>query len=230
MAEWSYGVTTCPQRLTTLLPRTLCSLAAAGFDRPMLFLDGPRDGLPADTCCGLELVHRSSGVGAYGNWLLTTWEIYIRKPQARFYAVFQDDLVMCRGVREYLEQCEWPARVYRNLFTFSTNENKVFGKPQGWHRSDQLGKGAVALVFTHEGVVDLLKQEHTVNKPQLPKGNKNIDGAVQRAMVVGAKYTEQVHQPSLVQHTGIEGTLGNPRHPQARTFPGEQYNVLGMIR
>jgi hypothetical protein len=37
---WAYGITTVPSRLTTLLPRTITSLAAAGFDKPHLFVDG----------------------------------------------------------------------------------------------------------------------------------------------------------------------------------------------
>jgi len=223
MVEWSYGVTTCPQRLTTLLPRTLVSLAKSGFDCPRLFVDGPGvvRGDPPVT-------QRDSPVGAYGNWILAAWEIYVRSPQARFYAIFQDDLVMCLSVKEYIESCELPTTAYFNLFTFATNENIIFSKPKGWHRSDQLGKGGLALVFPHDAMVALLKDGHTVNKPQLPNGHKNLDGAVQHALVAGAKFTEYVHQPSLTQHIGRVGTLGNAIHPDAKTFPGEQFNAMSL--
>jgi len=221
MTEWSYGVTTVPQRLTTLLPRTLKSLEAAGFDSPRLFVDGPYSGpLPA--------TQRESPVGAFGNWMLAAWELYVRQPHAMMYAIFQDDVVLCRGVKEYLERCEYPEKGYLNLFTFATNEHMIFNKPRGWHRSDQLGKGAVALVFRHEAMVTLLQQAHLVHKPQMIKGNKNIDGAIQHAMVRQAGFVEYIHNPSLAQHVGRIGTLSNPQHPDAKTFPGETFSVLSL--
>lgn len=214
MIEWSYGVTSCAQRLESLLPKTLTSLAKAGFNSPRLFIDGH---------------YHHPSIGAYGNWLLAVWELYIRQPRANMYAIFQDDLVMCRGVREYLERCKYPEKGYLNLFTFATNENIVHGKSEGWMLSDQLGKGALALVFSHEAIVTLLKQSHLVNYPQLPKGHKNIDSAVKHALVSQAKWQEFIHNPSLVQHTGTEGTLGNPRHPKAWTFPGEDFDARSLL-
>jgi hypothetical protein len=158
--------------------------------------------------------------------MLAAWELYVRQPKAGLYAIFQDDVLLCHGVKEYVEKIALEHSSYYNLFTFASNENIVFGKPRGWHRSDQLGKGALALVFPHEAMVALLKQDHLVNKPQLPNGHKNIDGAIQHALAVGAKFTEYVHQPSLAQHIGHQGTLGNPVHPEARTFPGESFDIM----
>ena len=108
-------------------------------------------------------------------------------------------------------------------------QNLIFSKPNGWHKSDQLGKGAIALVFDHGAMVALLQQSHLVNKPQLPKGHKNLDGAIQHAMVKQAGFTEYIHKPSLAQHVGREGTLGNHQHPDAKTFPGESFDVMRML-
>lgn len=228
MIEWSYGVTTCPQRLTTLLPRTLASLAAAGFDQPRLFVGG--DGYVGD----LPATQRNRPTGGFYNWLLGAWELFIREPMAARYAMFEDDLIMCRGVREYLEKCECPAQGYLNLFTFATNENRIFGKPAGWHKSDQNGKGAVALVFPHDAMVVLLQQfflykpQITEKKPNLTEFN-NTDGAVQHALIRIAKFTEYVHSPSLVQHVGKETTLNNAKHPDAKTFPGEDFDARSLL-
>jgi hypothetical protein len=225
MLEWSYGVTTVPQRLTTLLPRTLSSLAAAGFTSPRLFVDGGCSERPS----GLLVTQRDVAVRAFGNWALAAWELYVARPQARRYAIFQDDIVLCRGARQYLEACEFPEKGYLNLFTFATNEAMIFGRPKGWHKSDQLGKGAVALVFDHEAMTSLLKQPHMVDKPQLPTGHKNVDGAIQHSLVKQAGFVEYVHNPSLVQHVGREGTLGNSQHPDAKTFPGEQFDAMSLL-
>lgn len=42
--RWSYGVTTVTERRDTLLPQTLASLKAAGWDNPRLFVDGVNGG------------------------------------------------------------------------------------------------------------------------------------------------------------------------------------------
>ena len=230
MIEWSYGVTTCPQRLTTLLPKTLASLAAAGFDRPRLFVDGPCQ-LSFD---GLPINQRDSRSGGFMNWLLGAWELYVREPMSARYAMFEDDLIMCCGVREYLQQCAFPEKGYLNLITAWSNENKVFDKPAGWHKSDQLGRGAQALVFSHDAMVALLQQffeykpQITEKKPKLPEFN-NTDGAIQHALVRMAKFTEYVHSPSLVQHVGRETTLNNAKHPDAKTFPGEDFDARMLL-
>jgi len=229
MTTWSYGVTTVPSRVSTLLPKTLKSLAEAGFTSPRLFIDGQCDSKLLSDLHSPRITQRDSQVGAFGSWLLAAWELYIREPQAQMYAIFQDDLVMCRGVKEYLEKIEYPKKSYLNLFTFADNESFVWGQPQEWCKSDQLGKGGLALVFDHEAITTLLQQSHMVHKPQLPKGYKNLDGAVQHALVAQAGFTEYVHNPSLVQHTGEVGTLDNPKHPLAKTFPGEQFDARSLL-
>ena len=234
MLSWSYGVTTCTQRLTTLLPNTLESLAKSGFDSPRLFIDGCYESQTPDYLSDFEITCRYPAIGAYGNWILSIWELYIRDPYAQRYAIFQDDLILCRGVKEYLEVCEYPVKGYLNLFTFLSNEHMIFKKPFGWHLSDQLGRGAIALVFDHLAVVTLLQQENLVSKPQAPNGNQNIDGCIQESLVARAGFKEYVHSPSLAQHTGITTTIGNnfngKPHPQyiqgAKTFPGEKWNVF----
>jgi hypothetical protein len=212
----------------------LKSLAEAGFDSPRLFVDGPGE-VPSST---LEITRRSRPVGAFGNWALAAWELYILEPRAQRYAVFQDDLVACRSLREYLEQAEYPANSYLNLFTFFTNEKKVKDQPKGWVKSDQLGRGAVALVFDHQAMFSLLTSPIMSVKPQLRNGNQNIDGAIQQGLVVESKFTEYVHNPSLVQHVGKTTSIGKDSsgrlHPKyyiqdARTFPGEQFDALTLL-
>jgi hypothetical protein len=198
----------------------------AGFDSPHLFIDGAWEHEIPDEMTDLAVTCRQPKVGAFGNWLLTAWELYARRPQAEMYAVFQDDIVLCKNVRQYVETCEYPKKGYLNLFTFASNESMIFDKPRGWYPSDQLGRGATALVFDHEAMVTLLQQPHLVNKPYQKNGHKNIDGAIQHALVVQAGWTEYIHSPSLSQHMGREGTLGNHLHPDAKTFPGEQYDAL----
>src|SRR4051812_15694767 len=105
MAEWACGVTTVPERRGTLLPRTLGSLQRAGFPAPRLFADGVATPEEANwygqTGCATV---RCPIVRVAMNWTLGLWELYARQPRADFFAVFQDDVLVCRDAREYVER------------------------------------------------------------------------------------------------------------------------------
>lgn len=240
--RWAYGVTTVPERKRDLLPRTLRSLREGGFANPRLFVDNctQHQGDEYAQQFGLEVTSRWPRIRTYGNWVLALAELYIRDPTATRYAIFQDDLVCYRRLREYLEQCQFPARGYMNCYTFPSNESYAIEKgvlkgwyesrplnsgPQGW----QTGRGAVSLVFNNEGVRTLLCHQHMVDRPMdAHRGYKAVDGAIVTAFNK-AGYREYVHYPSLVQHTGAHSTMRNKPHPYSATFRGEEYNALDLL-
>ena len=257
--KWAYAVTTVPMRLETTLPRTLESLKGAGFDQPHLFVDGTAAGFERFGC---EITYRSSPVRTYGNWVLALAELYIRNPSAERYAIFQDDFITYKNLRQYLEKCpfpehcgcrkkcecgvpEWkckhprqcscPSPGYWNLFTMPSNQRLCPHGYQGWYRSNQFGRGAVALVFSLQGVVTLLSHQYMIDRPQdAHRGWKSVDGAIVTAMArAGAPesggWVEYVHSPSLVQHIGYESSMGsNPQH-DAPCFRGEGYDALRLF-
>lgn len=235
---WSYGVTTVPERRATLLPRTLASLTAGGFDAPRLFVDGARnhDLESWEREFGLEVTGRFPRIRTFGNWVLGLAELYIRNPQATRYAVFQDDFVCYRNLRGYLDRVVFPGGAYLNLFTWWKNlPSFPAGKVKdGFYPAIRRGLGAVALVFTRDGVRDLLTQQHTVDRPMnVVLGHRKIDGGIWNAMVK-AGYRELVHSPSLVQHTGDVSTMssaGDNHHDQAPApdWRGEGYDALEML-
>lgn len=224
---WAYGVTTCASRLTTLLPKTLESLARAGFDSPRLFVDGlenPKD-CPIQ---GLPVTARYPAVRTAGNWVLSLYELYCRMPAAHRFAVFQDDLLAVQGLREYLERCEYPKKGYLNLYTFPKNFLVANGRT-GWYPSDQLGKSALGLVFSRDAVIDLLGQRCLVDRFQDPqRGWQSIDGGIVTALKQ-VNYKEYVHNPSLLQHTGHVSSMGHGQFPQANSFPGEEFDATSLI-
>jgi hypothetical protein len=239
---WSYGVTTVKQRLDDgLLERTLTSLSRAGFDSPRLFIDGDNTGFER---FGLEMTHRWPVIQAYGNWLLGMMELYVRNPDADMYAMFQDDFVTVKNLRGYLDNIVYPDKGYLNLYTFPHNqpdqlsrrfENGVQTHPdldtrkRGFYPACQNGKGAVALVFSRECFFTLMSQPHMMRRmDNVKRRNKAIDGAVVESMrSIGWK--EYVHNPSLVQHTGHQSSMGNQRHQLSISFPGEEWDALTML-
>lgn len=217
--KWAYGVTTVPARFEELLPRTLKSLSAAGFDSPRLFIDGIPHVVP-EYLNGYRKTFRDK-VRAFGNWVLAAWELYLHEPHAERFALFQDDFVAYKKLRDYLEQCEYPQQGYWNLYTFPQNEQRK----SGWYPSNQRGLGAVALVFNNETLRTLLAQRHFVDRPlDATRGHMFVDGGIIDSLSkVG--WQEYVHGPSLVQHTGLKSSIGIKIQPLSPSFLGEDFDA-----
>lgn len=227
--RWAYCVTTVPERLGVTFERTIDSLAAAGFDRPHVFADGCDNPSRYTGPAGAESVTcRWPRVRTAGNWVLSLYETYYRRPDAELFAVFQDDLLAVRNLRAYLDRCRLPPHGYFNLFTMDSNLNYVSGG-DGWHPSNQLGRSALGLVFTRAAVIDLLSQRSLAERPcDLHRGWRAIDGGVVDAMKRSG-YTEYVHSPSLLQHTGDVSAMGNHPHRPSKIWPGEKFDATTLL-
>lgn len=213
--NWAYGITTVPERVGTLLPQTIASLATAGFNRPVLFVDGHIPGYD-----DLEVVCHPR-VGQLRNWMQAMFYLFTTQEADR-YAIFEDDVLACRPLREYLERCP-PGKVYWNLLTL--DENRVFTKDTpGWHESNQLGRSACGLVFDRSTADCLLRMERFVRGPH---NGETMSDAVVIATLKSLGYKELVHYPSLLQHTGLESTLGNT-FGHVSAFLGEDYDLLSV--
>jgi len=229
--KWAYGITTVPERIDDLFPGTLNSLKNAGFESPHVFVDGGSD-LTAYSKFDLEVTLRGSqNVRTAGNWVLSLYELYIRNPTADRYAIFQDDFVTYKNLREYLEKCEFPSHGYWNLYTFPANQELAPDQESvGWYLSNQYGRGAVALVFSLEGVTKLLTSQHMIMRPQDPRrGWRAVDGGVVTALKKEG-WKEYVHNPSLVQHTGDISAMRNKPHKKAESFRGEEFDAMELLK
>lgn len=219
---WCYAVTTVPSRIESgLTQETLASLKKAGFPDPVIGVDGTSKKAAG---IGKVVVQRPTHFGAFGNWLSTALELYLLDPHAERYAIFQDDFVACKHMREYLDSCELSDRVYWNLYTFPQNEHRK----TGWNPAKKRGKGAVALVFANECFRQLLTSKRFLDRARQPGGTKNIDGGIVNTMTdLGVR--ELVHTPSLIQHTGDVSAIGNSPHPDAPSFVGEKLDARKLI-
>ena len=227
---WAYAIITTPSRFGELLPRTITSLAIAGFDDPWLFIDGCKEADIPDRYSNFSCVCRSPCIRTAGHWTLTLWELYLRNPNADRYAIFQDDLVTYPNLREYLEKSEYPEKGYCNLYTFPHNQKLAPENVPAWYISNQRGLGAVATVFSNEAAMTLLRADHMTNRVKCPKkGHRAIDGGIVDSMKK-AGWKEYVHNPSLVQHTGHISSMDNGKHPQAISFRGENFDALELLK
>jgi hypothetical protein len=226
--NWQYGVTTVPWRKTEFL-RSLKSLQAAGFATPRIFVDGPQDAWYQQF--GLPVTFRGDNIKTASHWILSAQELFYREPEADRYAIFQDDVVYCGGLKQYLSESPYPHDGYLNLFTFFENE-PLIAEQTGWVKSNQKGQGALALVFNREAMVSLLSSPHLLTRTWSRKRHFSIDGGIVTALQK-AGVTEYVHSPSLVQHFGHKSSMGNSppkgmKQSLAKTFPGEDFNALEL--
>jgi hypothetical protein len=234
---WSYGVITTPLRRETLLPRTLRSLRLAGFDDPLLSVDNYTG--EDYSQFGLRMTTHNKRVDNFANWYLTAVQVYLENPFADLYAVFEDDFVMSAGAREYLECSCKSEEEYYSLFTDPRNAARCSKTHQGWFVADQLGRGAVGLVFNRKPFMTLLSDVgmliHPTNKdiddPRrgVPRGKEYVDGMIVTIMKRHS-IIEMCHRPSIVQHVGTTSSRpGAGSFPPSQCFNGEGYDLRALI-
>jgi hypothetical protein len=244
--RWVCGLTTVPERFKELLPRTLKSLEAAGFPKPRLFVDGCESPLAIAEKFRVEnqVTTRWPKIRTYGNWVLGLAELFIREPVAEFYAMFQDDFVCVRNLREYLERTlfqSYRERCYWNLYTFPTGPDSAKWEQQppptadgrelvGFYPSNQRGWGAVALVFHRDAVMTLLSAPHLTKKAAGTRSWFALDGGVvQSFRDCQPPWREMIHWPSPTLHTGLKSSM-NPKQWEHKTsFPGEDFDALTWL-
>lgn len=230
--KWATALTTIPKRRQDLLPQALRSLQDAGFTIDRLFVDGDNTPQSWEKEFGTPATCRYPRILTYGSWVLALAETFIRNPTADLFAIFQDDLLMARNVRQYLETFTYPTKGYWNLYTVRDNQlrapkSKHGGTVDGWYPSNQRGLGAVALVFSRQGVIDLLTHIKMVERPLDSKwGWRKVDGGIVNSLRT-AGYTEYVHSPSLVQHVGKVSCMDKRRNAdsKAENFPVYNWSV-----
>lgn len=233
--NWICGMITVPSR-NELYDRTRESLTDAGFEIPHghTFMDG---GGPVEFDGGYTV--RSPEIGSFGNWILGLTELFIRNPGADRYAMFEDDVLFCRNVRQYLEQCFFPRDGYLNLYTTEDNLPKLVGaasiNERGWGLSKQGGRGALALVFNDQGMKTLIGSPRIVGHVGDRKRRHYLTDWFVMETMRRASFKEYTHFPSLVQHVGTETTITNrvapmqEQHLTAPSFPGEDFNAMEFL-
>jgi len=214
---WAVGMTAVPSRLTTTIPPTLATLAAAGFPLPRIFVDGPPDA--AWDVFGCELTFRGTNIKAHANWLLGAVELLARNPDATHLMMIEDDVHFATGVREYLDSVTWPARSYLNLFIHPDHKKLP---AQGFAPAALLGLGALALAFTRADLERLLSAGELLAKLARP-GRESWgahDLSISRA---GRQIGVVEHVPafSLVDHLPGPSTIGNQGARRGVGFTGQ---------
>jgi hypothetical protein len=203
---WSVGITTAPRAGETL-EQCVESLRAAGWQTARIFAE-PGAELPA-SCRHFATTCRDERLGAFPNWYLGLAELVMRQPSADAYLMVQDDAVLARGARAYLEQWLWPAATVGVVSLYCPSHYSQ-GRATGMHVITEgwLSWGALAYAFPGAAARQILLHpsalEHRRRGPH--GGLRNVDSVV-GAWCVETALPYYVHVPSLVQHIGHTSTL-----------------------
>lgn len=142
----------------------------------------------------------------------------MNEPGANYYCIFQDDIVFCKNIEEYLGSIELPK-------IFSIFKPNIYLKNEGvWSKQDRGTTLWMAQTFfIHNSLVQSLINDRTAWK--VP-GNKQIDNRIGRwAKEKGQRV--YYHCPSLCQHIGETSTIWNSDlsgYRSADDFPGEDFH------
>lgn len=225
---WAVGVTTVLKRKSDLLPRTLTSLAKAGWHEPRLFVDGSTH----DDWRGVKFpITVRESINALANWWLGMQELYVRNPLADRYMMVEDDVLFTVKARNYLDRVKWPGAGYLNLYT-TPAKREASGGRQGFFQTPRhiMGLGALALVFDRDSITKILSSAYfveafrpfdlkTMKRKENPhRARMHQDGHVAKAMkAIGM--SEFCHAPSIVQHLGGKSsTMGHNSNPDSDCF------------
>jgi len=191
--QWAAAVTTA-RRGADYLTGTLKSLAMAGWLRVHVFADVGAD--PVDS----QPWHPSDRwLGPYQNFLRALEALADIYPNADAYAVFQDDILVSRGCRLWLEGQLWPDPL-PGVVSLYTAAEIAAGRNDGWFGLDpallpRKAYGALAYVFPPAHAKKFL------SSPPKHGSRTMLDVAVGRwCRENGLPYVQ--HVPSLVQHVG----------------------------
>lgn len=224
--KWNVSITTC-RRNQNLLSSTLSCIEAAGWQNYTVYAepgscdsDGPR-------------VDRLRNFGCWTNWICALFEAFQLDVDADLFAIFEDDIQICKNVRPYLDAILPSLGLFGAiaLYTPSHLKKSAFGL-QCIHDESYMGArmwGTQGIVFTSESLASFLTYRSTVmfRREGLGVVNKNRDSALGMWAKQSCKKV-YYHTPSLVQHVGNESTIQHAFH-ESEDFAGADFDAMSLL-
>jgi len=219
-----------------LLGDTITSLHDAGWPEVTVFAEPnflpafPNWDNPKYLARGnADLRVNSEKLGAWRNWRQGLETLFRDSPDADFYAMAQDDILLWQGARNLCEETLSPDScalysLYTSDIQFSdTAHGEAPPNRRGWYK-DTRGWFAVGALFTvvPRALVDRIRRHLPMEVPE----NKHIDAHLGKFSNDHEGVESFRFNPSLIHHTGHSlSTLGYPSGApgrQAANFIGER--------
>jgi len=226
--QWAAGIQTCPRQGIDL-PLTLHRIHNGGWDDVFVFGE-PGIVIP-EGYKGLVWPYQT---GDWGGWYAALSFLHATRPHVDYYVMFEDDITICKNVRQYVEY--W-VHECRNLgaiclYTTAHHHRSLGQKPvvtdescHGWRVW-----GAQVVIFSRLSLRRFLCSPHILNFRESDIGIANAHkdallGIWSEDERLGLYY----HTPSLVEHLHLTSLIGSDGH-QATEFVGEEFDPCSWGR
>ena len=226
--NFAHAILTAPRPQSTLR-QTLESLRHGGFTSDFWFHDGsPPDGEATSprwcTAAYIDLLRRVGKAMDVGKW----------RPDAEGLLVFEDDVVVCKGLCEYLQSIPWPEAIDQiaAVSPYCPTAYSNYKAFRRWHREDRRVTlaGTQAFLYTRRAMRELVQYLD----PERRKDDGEIAGVDVQFGMYAKEFDLHIHYhvPSLVQHIGINnsavgfGDCGTIY--RAETFVGEDFDARSL--
>jgi len=187
------------------------SLRAAGFEPPMVHHDDGRT------------------KQAIRAWIPGVRELMSECPNASAYFTVQDDVVLCRGVRDYLNT--WPEDPAKIAICSPYSPAAYMASSIGWHKENRAHFlcSAQTWLIPAESLRRIVADlGHLVESDAVLRGDDFLIGRWAHEKRLNVWF----HTPSLGQHIGIGNSAIGPECDcnlrQATDFVGEDYNCANL--
>jgi hypothetical protein len=234
-AKWAVGIVTAPRDGVSYLEQTTESLLAAGFADFTIF------GEPGcDLTAYPKHTIRPVVYGDWTNWFCGLAETIYRNPEADYVAMFEDDVVVCKNSRRYLEES---LPQLDEFATFSLYTPGIYHKQSArLFHNQQNGPETVStlsVVFRMETALRFLADPMNVGHRSSGRNYFGKDISNTGKDIVIGLWAESLglpiyfHTPSLAQHIGDVSTL--PLEPNSRlkryacSFPGDDFDATDLL-
>lgn len=217
--KWAVGVITAPRKGVCHLGRTVECLVNAGWHDVVVFAEP--DSLIPD--CSATIVQRPRFFGDWTNWATGLYELLLSEPDADFYFMAEDDGVICRGAKYYLDEQLPKLGEFATASPYCPNKHRrnnfigFHNECIGW-----LTWSTLTVIMPRESVIRFFSDpdvqrhrfEHIFPVPEneIPWGvevepKNSVKDAVLGLWAKKNNLPMYYHSPSLVQHMGLTSTL-----------------------
>lgn len=146
--------------------------------------------------------------------------------EAKFYAIAQDDIIICKETYKYIESLSFP----EDTGCISLFCPKMYNSPGRWRRIDDGAKLWMAqLLIYPRGVINSIITNQSIWRIEGDAGIDNRIGIWAQENKKGVYF----HSPSLVEHIGKTSTLWPKSKIEgeraAYNFVGEDFDVLSLL-
>lgn len=239
--KWAVGVVTAPRpHGVSYLPACLQSLQSAGWTDIVIFAE-PDAPIPHNFTG--DVVCRRKQFGDWTNWATGLYELLFSEPDADYFLMLEDDTVVCRASRLYLESTVPLLNEFASVSIYTPaiyHRKRIWGYHnccRGW-----LTWTTNTVLMTKDKVMTFFSDTDTLRHrfenifdPNFKNWGCTGDpkNSVKDAVLGKWAYKNRLpmyfHTPSLAEHLGVASTVMKDtvdmRGRQSRDFVGEEADL-----